>query len=69
MLLHHGQRRDLRTAFLLTLNAEAPAQRMYRQVLRYTGCRPTEALQLTVGRVLVSKRALVVYCEASKNAR
>ena len=41
----------------LYLNAEAPAERMYGHVLHYIGCRPTEALQLTVWRVLVSKQA------------
>ena len=46
-----------RAAFLLALDAEAPARRMYGHVLHYTGCRPTEALQLTVGRVLVSEQA------------
>ena len=57
-----------RAAFLLALDAEAPARRMYGHVLHYTGCRPTEALQLTVGRVLVSEQALW-YCAASKSAR
>ena len=37
-----------RAAFLLALDAEAPAERMYGHVLHYTGYRPTEALQLTV---------------------
>ena len=46
-----------RAAFLSALDAEAPANHMYGHVLHYTGCRPTEALQLTVGRVLVSERA------------
>ena len=49
-----------RAAFLLALDAETPARRMYGHVLHYTGCRPTEALQLTVGRVLVSEQALVL---------
>ena len=49
-----------RAAFLLALDAEAPAERMYGRTLHYTGCRPTEALQLTVGRVLVSEQALVL---------
>ena len=34
---------------------------MYGHVLHYTGCRPTEALQLTVGRVLISEQALVLH--------
>ena len=42
----------------LYLDAEAPAERMYGRTLHYTGCRPTEALQLTVGRVLVSQSRL-----------
>ena len=33
---------------------------MYGHVLHYTGCRPTEALQLTVERVLISEQALVL---------
>ena len=33
---------------------------MYGHVLHYTDCRPTEALQLTVGRVLISEQALVL---------
>ena len=33
---------------------------MYGHVLHYTGCRPTEVLQLTVGRVLISEQALVL---------
>ena len=49
-----------RAAFLLALNAEASAERMYGHVLHYTGCRPTEAFQLTVGRVLVREQALLV---------
>ena len=49
-----------RAAFLSALDAEAPANHMYGHVLHYTGCRPTEALQLTVGRVLVSEQALVL---------
>ena len=49
-----------RAAFLSALDAEAPANRMYGHVLHYTGCRPTEALQLTVGRVLIAEQALVL---------
>ena len=45
---------------LSALDVEAPAERMYGHVLHYTGCRPTEALQLTVGRVLISEQALVL---------
>ena len=46
---------------LSALDVEAPAERMYGHVLHYTGCRPTEALQLTVGRVLISEQALVLH--------
>ena len=49
-----------RAAFLLALDAEAPVRRMYGRTLHYTGCRPAEALQLTVGRVLIAEQALVL---------
>ena len=49
-----------RAAFLSALDAEVPARRMYGHVLHYTGCLPTEALQVTVGRVLMDEAALVL---------
>ena len=42
---------------------------MYGHVLHYTGCRPTEALQLTVWRVLVSKQAPLLVLRSLKKRR
>ena len=44
----------------------APGERMYGHVLHYIGCRPTEALHLTVGRVLVSEQAKAGIAEPQK---
>lgn len=48
-----------RQRFLAALDEESPMDRLFCRVLHFTGCRPSEALELTVGRVLVEGKALV----------
>ncbi|WP_241086002.1 tyrosine-type recombinase/integrase [Candidatus Vondammii sp. HM_W22] len=48
-----------RAAFLSALDEEEPNDRMFCQLLHYTGCRPTEALQLVPARVLIEEQAIV----------
>lgn len=48
-----------RTRFLAALDEEAPQDRLFCQVLHYTGCRPTEARELVPLRVSVEETALV----------
>jgi integrase len=48
-----------RTAFLAALDEESPQDRLFCQVLHYSGCRPTEALQLVPKRVLIGEQSLV----------
>ena len=48
-----------RDRFLVALDEEAPNDRLFCQVLHYSGCRPTEALELVAGRVAVDESALV----------
>ena len=48
-----------RQRFLAALDDESPMDRLFCRVLHYTGCRPSEALELTVGRILVEEQALV----------
>ncbi len=48
-----------RADFLAALDDEAPQDRLFCQVLHYTGCRPTEGLQLIAKRVLVGEQSLV----------
>ncbi len=49
-----------RQAFLSALDDEDPADRMFCQVLHYTGCRPSEALALVVRRVLLDEQSIVL---------
>lgn len=44
-----------RKAFLQAATQEAPAERMFCQVLHNTGCRPSEALELTDERILLDE--------------
>ena len=48
-----------RQRFLAALDEEVPMDRLFCRVLHFTGCRPSEALELVVGRVLVEEKALV----------
>jgi integrase len=48
-----------RQRFLAALNDERPVDRLFCQVLHYTGCRPSEALELVPRRVLIEEKALV----------
>lgn len=49
---------DERDRYLNALDDEDPADRMFCQVLHYTGCRPTEALQLIPSRVRIDEGGL-----------
>jgi len=44
---------------LAALDEERPIDRLFCHVLHYSGCRPSEALELTPGRILIEERALV----------
>jgi integrase len=48
-----------RHRFLAALDEEHPAARLFCHVLHYSGCRPSEALELIPRRVLVDEKALV----------
>ena len=48
-----------RMRFLKAAKQEEPENQMFCQVLHYTGCRPTEALELTPGRILMEEQSLV----------
>ncbi len=48
-----------RKRFLKAAKQEAPENQMFCQVLHYTGCRPTEALEQTPGRILMEEQSLV----------
>jgi integrase len=43
----------------LPLNEETREDRMFCQVLHYTGCRPSEALELTPSRILIDTKDIV----------
>ncbi len=45
--------------FLSALDEEDPTNRMFCQLLHFTGCRPTEALQLIPRRVLIEEQSIV----------
>jgi integrase/recombinase XerD len=51
--------KEERRLFLSAANQEDRQERMFCHVLHYTGCRPSEALELSPGRVLISESALV----------
>lgn len=48
-----------RSQFLAALDDEDPRSRMFCQLLHYTGCRPSEALELSPGRVLIGEGSIV----------
>jgi integrase len=48
-----------RKRFLEALNEETREDRMFCQVLHYTGCRPSEALELTPSRILIDTKDIV----------
>jgi integrase/recombinase XerD len=48
-----------RAAFLAAANQEAPAERMFCQLLHDTGCRPSEALELAAKGVLLDEGGIV----------
>lgn len=48
-----------RQRFLAALDDENPMDRLFCRILHFTGCRPSEALELTVGRILIEEKALV----------
>lgn len=48
-----------RQRFLSALDEEHPMERLFCHVLHYSGCRPSEALELIPQRVLIEEQALV----------
>jgi len=48
-----------RQSFLDAADSEDRRERMYCQILHYSGCRPTEALELIPRRILISEQTLV----------
>lgn len=48
-----------RQRFLAALDEERPMDRLFCHVLHYSGCRPSEALELVPRRVLTDEKALV----------
>jgi integrase len=49
-----------RQAFLAAAGEEGPQERVFCHVLYYTGCRPSEALELTARRIFVDERAILI---------
>ena len=48
-----------RGQFLTAANEEDRPERLFCQLLHYTGCRPSEALELTIGRVAIDEQSIV----------
>lgn len=48
-----------RQRFLAALDEERPMDRLFCHVLHFTGCRPSEGLELTPSRILIDEMALV----------
>lgn len=48
-----------RQRFLAALDEERPMDRLFCHVLHYSGCRPSEALELVPRRILIEEKALV----------
>lgn len=48
-----------RKQFLMALEDEKREYRIFCQVLHYTGCRPSEALELTPARILIDSKDIV----------
>ena len=51
-----------RTRFLKAADEKDRIERMFCQMLYYTGCRPSEALELTTGRVLIDEKSIIFRC-------
>lgn len=51
-----------RKRFLLALEEEERENRIFCLVLHYTGCRPSEALELTPKRILIDSKDIVFRC-------
>ena len=51
-----------RKRFLTSANEEDRAERLFCQLLHYTGCRPSEALELPPGQVLIDEQCIVFRC-------
>jgi len=49
-----------RLSFLSAANSQTPIDRMFCQLLHYTGARPTEALELTYDRVNIDKCEIIL---------
>lgn len=60
---HQGARlyltSDERTAFLRAARSESPEAYLFCLLVHYTGCRPNEALELTIQRVLILQQEIV----------
>lgn len=53
---------DERDRFLKAADEKDRVERMFCQMLYYTGCRPSEALELTIGRILIDEKSIVFRC-------
>ncbi len=53
---------DERKRFLVAANDEERAERLFCQLLHYTGCRPSEALELAPGRIQIDEQSIVFRC-------
>lgn len=49
-----------RKIFLESSKEEEPQNRLFCYLVHYTGCRPTEALELTAERVLIKEKEIVI---------
>ncbi len=50
---------DERARFLVVCNDETAEDRLFCHMLHYTGCRPSEALETRISRVLINENAIV----------
>lgn len=61
---HEGQRLYLtekeREQFLNTANEQEREKRMFCHVLHYTGCRPSEALELSPSKVKLIEKSIII---------
>jgi len=51
---------DERKRFLYAADNDSPENIMFCKVLHYTGCRPSEALELSPSRILLDEKAIVI---------
>ena len=51
-----------RKRYLIAAKEEDPNERMFCQILHYTGCRPSEALELTPDRIIIDEQCIVFRC-------